>query len=176
MPKNKKEKQGVSEIVSDGRSSMEERFLASISGEAARNLKILRVYIGASAKELSDLSGVSHSVLRTIESGQRPLLIHQAMAIAKATGVDAISLLNSKHLLEWGGGKQYSDDSYKAWKETGREPTSEQESNGRKMLENIANYLANGLEAGSLGDLLMSTHIYVLLGGVEPEVLYAGIS
>ncbi len=173
MAKKESEKQ-VTDIAS-GRLTMEERFLASVSGSGTRNLKVLRAMTGLTSKKLAEQSGVSHSLIRAIENSHRALVVGPAIAIADATGVDVCSLLVGPTLLEWGGAAPFTEESYKSWIERGNKPTPEQEKDGKRQLTNLCNFASQKLEAGHVGDSLLTAHLYVILGGVEDDVQYDGI-
>lgn len=159
----------------DGRKTLEERFLSSIPNRSLDNLRVLKAHAKLSARELAEVSEISLAALKQIESGRRRMLIHHAMMIAQATGVDVVSLLNGELLLEWGGGKPYNSSSYSNWLENGKAPSTEQEKNGRKQVENLCSYIVSDMIMPPVGDAFLGAHMYVLVGGVEPEVLYSGI-
>lgn len=112
--------------IDGGAVSPEDRFLASVKEKAKRNLKVLRVDTGLSAKDLAEAAGIGHSMLKAIEAGNRSLQIHQAFRIAKETGVDISSLMSGSILFEWGGKDVYTSTSFRKWVSNGKKPSPEQ--------------------------------------------------
>jgi|GEM_PF-6253566 len=161
---------------SDARKSVEELYLSSIPNRASKNVKRLKLETDLSTQQLAEVSEISLAALKQIESGRRRMMIPHAMMIARATGVDVVSLLIGELLLEWGGGEPYKPSSYSDWLNNGNTPSPEQEKNCRKQVENLCSHIKDDLEVGPIGDAFLGAHLYVLLGGIEPEVLYSGIS
>lgn len=176
MPKDKatSNKKGSASKMSGGFSEIE-RHLSEHSKDARRNLKVLRILTDLSSKDFAKITGLSHSAIRSIESGQRDLLLGQAFAISYATGVDTYSLLAGKSLREWGGGAQYIDDSFVAWKKLGRKATPGQEKNAKKQKNNLIDHAARQ-DGGFLGDNFLSLYLASMVGGAPPEIQYAGLS
>lgn len=122
-------------FINEGTRALEERFLACSKETARRNLKVLRIDTGLTSKELADVAGISHSLMRAMESGKRSLQIHQAFKIAKGTGVDISSLMASRTLLEWGGDRPYTSSSYHEWLTQGKEPSPGQRELASALLD-----------------------------------------
>lgn len=161
-----------SEWVLRERVTLEERFLNSYREDSRRNLKLLRTFIGVTSKELAESSRVSHSYIRAVENGHRNFSIGSALAIAFTTGVDLCSLLTGQILLEWGGGKPYTQATYKAWVERDRKPSPSQEKNSHSQLKNLCSHACNDLNAGPLADALLTAYLFALMGGVDDKTLY----
>lgn len=159
----------------NARYSLEGQFLGAEIGGAKRNLRVLRVITGLTSIQLAEISGVSQSLIRSVENGQRPLLIGNALAIALKTGVDPISLLVGETLLEWGGAKPFTTNTYTKWAENNCKPSRVQEENGHRQLVNLCQHACENLGAGHFGDGLLTAYLYVLMGGVDDEIQYAGI-
>lgn len=163
------------QVRSENRSTIEEQFLVPRAEQVGRNLRALRVQCDLSSDKLAEICGISPSLIRSIESGRRSLLIGNALVIVAKTGVDISSLLFGKTLLEWGGAAPFTADSYREWVQREQNPSAKQERNCNRQLQNLCDYACNHLGAGHLGNALLSAHLHVLMGGVDHEIQYAGV-
>ena len=165
-----------SQIFSDGRKSMDQFLLSPISVRTVKQLKLLRAHIDMTLNEFADISGVSLSTLKQIQTGDRPLLIHQALNIANSVGVDVCSLLTGKVLLEWGGAAPFDEDAYQKWIDNGSAPSREQAINQKKQVANLCQHIAQDTELGPVFETLLTVYLSIIPGGVNPEIQYAGLS
>lgn len=148
--------------VASGRSTIEERYLGTKTSEVSRNLKMLRATIRMTANELSELSGLSHSLIRSVETGYRTLLLEPALLICLSTGVDLWSLMTGKILLEWGGRNPYTEDSFLEWKKRGAVPSEEQENQGSLQLKGLCESVVQRGDIGHAEQALVSGYLQVL--------------
>ncbi len=148
---------------------------ASRPFSVGRNLKALRVQTDLTARELAEVSGVSHTLIRSVENGHRSLLIGPAILFAKATGVDVSSLMFGDALLEWGGAATFTANSYREWVERGRKPSPRQQENVNLQLRNLCNYACDHLGVDYLSSKMLTVYLRFLIGGVDHEIQYAGV-
>lgn len=148
---------------------------ADQSRAIGRNLKALRVQTFLTSQKLAELSGVSHTLIRSVENGHRSLSIGPAFLIAQSTGVDVSSLLYGDVLLEWGGAATFTTNSYNEWVERGRKPSPRQRENGNLQVRNICNFACDQLGVEHHTGPLLAAFLKLLLRGVDQEIQYAGV-
>ena len=85
------------------------------SGDAvARAIKALRGFAGITAHELAERTGISHSMVKLLETGRRDVTPMHAALIQSSCGADARRLIQGE-LFEWDGETPYSVESFNRW-------------------------------------------------------------